>query len=143
MVGTLCPCPCPCPSFSDPSTDRALLYYRLLVTDAKVCQRLFVGGDGHVDPWAGAASGQGVAEGELVGVASGVFAEVIEDETSRRLFEEFNSLAVIYVRPSAHFIKEKFQLVRTCTPPPPPLPPPPDKWSLPSTETGERSDDGL
>jgi len=71
--------------------DRALLYYRLLLADVDICRQLFVGE-------------------ALCAVPTGQFAELTEDELRRRLFEEFNSLAVIYGMPSQRFIKDKFQL---------------------------------
>ena len=46
------------------------------------------------------------------------FAEEQSPEMMDRIFEEFNSLSVIYRRPSQAFVK-----VPCCTHPPPPLPP--------------------
>lgn len=72
--------------------DRALLYYRLLLADVDICRQLFVGE-------------------ALCAVPGGQFAELSEDELRRRLFEEFNSLAVVYGMPSNRFVKARFQLV--------------------------------
>eukprot|EP00624_Nannochloropsis_granulata_P006951 evm.model.NODE_5579_length_11332_cov_19.341246.5 len=71
--------------------DRALLYYRLLATDVQAARRVVLGGE------------EGSDEGRAVVV--GVFAEE-RDMTNLRekLFGEFNSLAVVYGKPSAQFV---------------------------------------
>ena len=89
-----------------PLVDRALLYYRLLLADVDICRQLFLAG--------GVASRYPASEGEgaLCSVSDGQFAESKEDDLRKKLFDEFNSLAVIYKMPSVMFIKDKFQLVR-------------------------------
>ena len=87
-------------------SDRALLYYRLLTADVNICRQLFLG----LSTVAGYPVSEG--EGQLCSVPDGQFAETKEDDLRKKLFEEFNSLAVIYKMPSVMFIKDKYQLVR-------------------------------
>lgn len=109
MVGHATPRLFTLPTVTVPSTDRALLYYRLLTTDVNICRNLFLAG--------GAASRYPTSDGEgvLCSVSDGQFAESKEDDLRRKLFDEFNSLAVIYKMPSVMFVKEKYQLVRPCS----------------------------
>ena len=72
--------------------DRALLYYRLLSTDIQSSSSLFVAG---------------VACSSI----ESDFAERKDLELKKKLFAEFNSLAVIFEKPSCLFIDDKFQLV--------------------------------
>lgn len=86
--------------------DRALLYYRLLTTDVNICRKLFLAG-GAASRYPATSEG----EGALCSVSDGEFAESKEDDLRRKLFDEFNSLAVIYKMPSNMFVKDKYQLV--------------------------------
>jgi AP-4 complex subunit beta-1 len=72
--------------------DRALLYYRLLKTNLKTAESIFK---------------KGVSE-ELRG---GQFAEHAASERTNMLFQEFNTLAITYGKPSNQFIAEAYQMV--------------------------------
>jgi AP-4 complex subunit beta-1 len=75
--------------------DRALLYYRLLISDVTVAASLF--------------KGQGLQG--ITGTGGKVFAEYRDHERLNQVFAEFNTLAVIYGMPSVQFIAEEFQFV--------------------------------
>lgn len=73
--------------------DRALLYYRLLTHDIKTTESLFT-----------------------TGLACDIinnqdFAETKDIEIKQKIFKEFNTLAIIFNKPSETFIQEKFQFV--------------------------------
>lgn len=74
--------------------DRALLYYRLLVTNvdgaAKIFQRTTDDSNSH-----------------NINVPSGD----LDVETLEQVFKEFNTLSVVYGKPCVHFIEEKYLLV--------------------------------
>jgi len=76
--------------------DRALLYYRLLSTDIQAARRVVLGGEEGREE-------QGRA------VVLGAFAEE-RDMTNLRekLFGEFNTLAVVYGKPSAQFVSPRY-----------------------------------
>ena len=84
--------------------DRALLYYRLLSTDIQAARRVVLGKEEE----------GGMQEGRAV--VLGAFAEE-RDMTNLRekLFGEFNTLAVVYGKPSAQFVSPRYV--------PPSLPP--------------------
>lgn len=72
--------------------DRALLCYRLLSTNVRVAESVFsVGSACHIE--------------------DGDFAEKKEIDLKRKIFAEFNTLAVTFNMPSSQFIGEKYQLV--------------------------------
>jgi hypothetical protein len=52
-------------------------------------------------------------EGQQCFVPNGSFAELNEDDDTKRQFKEFNSLSIIYKAPSIQFIKDEYQMVRT------------------------------
>mmetsp|Transcript_26283 Transcript_26283/g.84324 ORF Transcript_26283/g.84324 Transcript_26283/m.84324 type:complete len:531 (+) Transcript_26283:852-2444(+) len=80
-------------SFTDVH-DRAMLYYRLLQLDLGAAERILCRSE-HV---------------------SGQFVEEVPSELQDRIFEEFNSLAVIYGEPSERFVKpELLQMRRVAT----------------------------
>jgi hypothetical protein len=89
MVGRLL-----CSAINDSSNqdlhDRALLYYRLLSSNISICETLFKGQ-------------HNTNTGRL-------FAEENDSETMNKLFNEFNTLAVIYGMPSVKFIAVENQL---------------------------------
>ncbi len=72
--------------------DRALLYYRVLVGNLEAASTLF---------------SCGIACSSI----EGDFAEKKDMELNKKLFAEFNSLAVVLGIPSIQFVEEKFQLV--------------------------------
>jgi AP-4 complex subunit beta-1 len=72
--------------------DRALLYYRLLSTNISAAEAIFKSG----------------VSAELVG---GMFSENMASERINTLFSEFNTLAVVYGKPSKQFIPEEYQRV--------------------------------
>lgn len=72
--------------------DRSLLYYRLLTGNVSATASLF-------------------AAGVACSSIEGDFAEKKDMELNKKLFFEFNSLAVIFGMPSIQFIDERFQLV--------------------------------
>lgn len=74
--------------------DRALLYYRLLSVDMTVAAALFKDGGGGLEFVAGASA----------------FAEHCDEEKKRLVFNEFNTLAVIYGMPSNKFTDKSFQM---------------------------------
>lgn len=71
--------------------DRSLLYYRLLSTDMGSAAEVF-------------QSGMSAA------AINGVFAESMDLERRKKLFQEFNSLAIVFSMPSAQFIDDKYQM---------------------------------
>eukprot|EP01038_Epipyxis_sp_PR26KG_P005129 gene5129-7145_t len=71
--------------------DRALLYYRLLSTDINTAKAVFSGN-------------------KSCSIGDGNFAEKKDMERINKIFQEFNSLAVIYGMPSSKFIEEEYQL---------------------------------
>lgn len=73
--------------------DRALLYYRLLLTDVGAAKALFNNNKA------------------CAIVEPGGFAEYQDEESSRKIFSEFNTLAIIYGTPSVQFVKDEYQLV--------------------------------
>jgi AP-4 complex subunit beta-1 len=72
--------------------DRALLYYRLLSSHVQTAEAIFKTG----------------VSAELI---SGMFAENMASERINALFAEFNTLAVVYGKPSVQFIAEPYQCV--------------------------------
>jgi vesicle coat complex subunit len=72
--------------------DRALLYYRLLTVDLQAAKGLFSGN-------------------KACAIVDGNFAEAIDKLKNDKLFNEFNSLAIVYGVPSVQFICEENQLV--------------------------------
>ena len=76
--------------------DRALLYYRLLTTNAQASGPLFINTN---------------TDSLQTRIASGGhFAEDTNEALLDQLFAEFNTLAVIYGKPSTQFISEEFLL---------------------------------
>ena len=78
--------------------DKALLYYRLLMSDVDSSGKLFT-------PANTDALQNRIASG-------GNFAEDSNEALLDELFKEFNTLAVIYGKPSKEFIKDTYLLVR-------------------------------
>lgn len=74
--------------------DRALLYYRLLCTDIE-------------------AAASVLSAGVACSVVQTSFAEDKDIDLKKKLFAEFNSLAVIFKTPSVQFIQENYRLVST------------------------------
>jgi AP-4 complex subunit beta-1 len=88
--------------------DRALLYYRLLSSgNISVAATMFTSSR---DAKVGQVQLQD-AQGRAEGVKA--FAEEANYEILEKIFQEFNTLAVVYNKPSVQFIDEKYQLVRT------------------------------
>ena len=83
-----------CSAINDSSNqdlhDRALLYYRLLSSNISICETLF--------------------KGQHNTNLGRLFAEENDAETMNKLFNEFNTLAVIYGMPSVKFIAADNQL---------------------------------
>lgn len=77
--------------------DKAILYYRLLTTDVVASKQIF-------DRASTASLRQRIVDG-------GNFAEESNEELLDQLFTEFNTLAVIYKKPSKTFIGDDFLLV--------------------------------
>jgi vesicle coat complex subunit len=75
--------------------DKALLYYRLLSSDVNAAKKIF--SDNYF--------------GKIPESAFSVFAESRDDKKKDKIFQEFNSLSVIYRLPSQQFISQSFQLV--------------------------------
>ena len=75
--------------------DRALLYYRLLTVDTVTAQEVFQSG-------AACAAISG----------TGAFAEKMDLDRRKKLFQEFNTLSVVYGMPSTQFIDEKYHMVK-------------------------------
>lgn len=73
--------------------DRALFYYRLLSADVHVAASLFR------KPWPVQPTEAGSEPGSSV-----------EDEKQKLIFDEFNTLAVVFGAPSVKFIQEKYQM---------------------------------
>jgi hypothetical protein len=76
--------------------DRALLYYRLLMSDVDSAEKLF--SNANCD----------LLQNRIA--SGGSFAENSNENLLDDLFKEFNTLAVIYGKPSTAFIKEEFLL---------------------------------
>jgi hypothetical protein len=76
--------------------DKALLYYRLLTTNTEASGKLFA--SANTD-----SLQRRIAQG-------GHFAEETDEELLDQLFAEFNTLAVIYGKPSKQFIADEFLL---------------------------------
>lgn len=74
--------------------DRALLYYRMLQTDVYAASNIFKGLELSANP------------------PITTFAESMKEELRTKVFDEFNSLAVIYGKPCVQFIKEAYMQVR-------------------------------
>lgn len=77
--------------------DKALLYYRLLTTNVETTSLLFQS-----------------RSKDLVNDGMSCFAESRDDKKYQELFQEFNSLSIIYNIPSTQFLSEEFQLVSNC-----------------------------
>ncbi len=83
--------------------DRALLYYRILTTDIQVARRVVVGDED------GNRAKEGTGGGGRTAVA-GDFAEERDVANVReKLYAEFNSLAILYGKPSAQFVSPCYQ----------------------------------
>lgn len=72
--------------------DRALLYHRLLASDVTAAATVF-------------------APGVACSIIEQDYAEKKDLDLKKKLFAEFNSLAVIFDMPSSQFVDEKYQLV--------------------------------
>lgn len=77
--------------------DRALLYVRLLTSDVQAAESMFKG------------LGNDYSQR---GLNVKGFAELLDTEKLGVIFNEFNTLAVIYEKPSQRFIQKDFQFVR-------------------------------
>lgn len=75
--------------------DRALLCYRLLASNIRTAESVFAVG----------AATRGI---------EGDFAEKKEVSLKKKIFGEFNTLAVTFGMPSEQFVEEKYQLVGVC-----------------------------
>lgn len=86
--------------------DRALLYYRLLSgCDVSVIQTMFPSSRDLEQRHQEAED----AQGRLAVVRA--FAEEMGGELLQKVYQEFNSLAILYGKPSSHFINEKYLVV--------------------------------
>jgi AP-4 complex subunit beta-1 len=78
--------------------DRALLYYRLFTTNVSIAKEV-------VDTCGS------VSKSSRDGDANSHFSEEISEETRNQIFSEFNTLSVIYGKPSIQFINFKYYQV--------------------------------
>lgn len=88
--------------------DRALLYYRLLSGgNIDVAQTLFCPSRDTES----ITDAEQDEQGRLAVVRA--FAEEVGGELLEKVYQEFNSLAILYGKPSSHFIAEKYLVVQT------------------------------